>query len=297
MTDNNSQGRFTGPAMPESVYDYDVIDFIGEGAGSIIYAVSHRDSKQIYALKHVIRKTDKHARFIEQLENEFEVGRVVNHPFVRRIVDMKSTKSMLRKTTEAALVMELFDGVPLDLQQRPTLRPLVRCFIDTAKALQALHHTGYVHCDLKPNNILLSPDNETKVIDLGQACKVGTAKARIQGTPDYIAPEQVRCEPVTQRTDVYNFGATMYWCLTGRKIATLFTLKKGDNSFLCDDAMPSPSDIDDKIPHPLSSLVMDCVHTKVAKRPGEMGELVARLETIEHGISRQSIADRKLGVA
>ncbi len=298
MTDGSSfsQGS-TASAIPASVFDYDVIDFIGEGAGSIIYAVSHRESKQIYALKHVVRKTDKHARFIEQLENEFEVGRAARHDNLRKVVDMKSHKSLFRTTTEAALVMELFDGAPLDLQKTPSMLKLVKCFIDTAKALQSLHQAGYVHCDLKPNNILLSADGVTKVIDLGQACRIGTKKERIQGTPDYISPEQVRCEPVTQRTDVFNFGATMYWCLTGAKLPTLFTLKKTENSFLVDGAMAAPVELNKNVPENLSNLVMDCAHTKIAKRPGDMGELVSRLETVEHVLKRTTLKKKNVSVA
>src|SRR5438309_1276541 len=87
----------------------------------------------------------------------------------------------------------------------------------------------YVVSDLKTNNILVGPDGKVKVIDFGQACKTGTCKERIQGTPDYIAPEQVKREAVTFRTDVFNFGATMYWTVTGQKIPTLFTLKKDEN--------------------------------------------------------------------
>jgi serine/threonine-protein kinase len=282
---------------PSSIYDYDVIDLIGEGAGSVIYAVSHRLSKQIYALKHVMRKTDKDIRFIDQLENEFNVGTKVKHKGVRRVVDVKTNRSMLRKATEAALVMELFDGVPLDQQQRPSIRKLVGCFVDTARALQAVHQAGFVHCDLKPNNILFSAECETKVIDLGQACPIGTKKERIQGTPDYIAPEQVRLEPVTQRTDVFNFGATMYWCLTGRKMPTLFTLKKSENSFLCDDAIPTPNSFDARIPLPLSNLIMDCVQTKASKRPGDMGEISSRLQVMEHALNLAQLEDSAVGAA
>ena len=66
-----------------------------------------------------------------------------------------------------------------------------------------------------------------KVIDLGQSCPIGTVKPRIQGTPDYIAPEQVHRRPITPLTDVYNFGATMYWVLTRQHVPT--ALAKGDS--------------------------------------------------------------------
>jgi len=60
--------------------------------------------------------------------------------------------------------------------------------------LGALHNAGWVHCDLKPNNILRDNKGQVKVIDLGQAAKNGTVKKRIQGTPDYMAPEQVKLQ-------------------------------------------------------------------------------------------------------
>src|SRR5215831_15311679 len=92
--------------MPKSIFDYDVIDFIGEGAASQIYAVSDPKTKQLYALKHVVRKTDKDASFIEQLENEFNVGKVVVHENLRRILDYKTNRSLLMKINEAVLLME-----------------------------------------------------------------------------------------------------------------------------------------------------------------------------------------------
>jgi serine/threonine-protein kinase len=274
--------------LPKQLFGYEVIETIGEGAGSTIYAVSDPASKQLYALKHVVRKTDKHARFIEQLEAEFNVAQRVNHPNLRKVIDYKFNRSLLRKITNAALVMELFDGQPLETNLPRELPRLVGVFIETAKALEAMHKAGYVHCDLKPNNILIGPAAalKVKVIDLGQACSIGTAKKRIQGTPDYISPEQVRCQAVTHRTDIFNFGATMYWALSGRKLPTLFTVKKDENSFLSDGLMQSPRQLNPLVPEALSNFVMECVRTNPAKRPDDMTEVLNRLEIIAHAVAR-----------
>jgi serine/threonine-protein kinase len=279
------------PAVSSSqkkIFDYDVIDFIGEGAASLIYAVSDPKTNQLYALKHVVRKTDKDARFIEQLENEFEVGKRAVHPNLRRVLDMKLNRSLLRKINEAILLMELFDGQPLEHSIPRSLTALIQVFIDTGKGIEALHKLGYVHCDLKPSNILINSAGVVKVIDLGQACPVGTAKKRIQGTPDYIAPEQVKCLPVSIRTDIYNFGATMYWALCGRKMPTLFNIKRDENSILCDDLIPSPRQMNPLLPETLSNFVMECTRLDPAKRPADMAEVTRRLEIIQHTVKKHA---------
>jgi serine/threonine protein kinase len=124
------------------------------------------------------------------------------------------------------------------------------------------------------------------VSDFGQACKIGTTKERIQGTPVYISPEQVKCEPVTQLTDVFNLGATMYWGLTGQKIPTLFTIKRAENSFLVDSEIRTPAQANPRVPETLSNLVMDCVRTNPAKRPADMAEIARRLEVMHHAMTR-----------
>ena len=98
--------------MGQKLLHYDVIERLGEGARSVIYAVSDPTTKQLYALKHVVRAKDKDIRFIEQLEAEHAVGQHVKHPGLRRTFDLKINKNLLRKPTDAALVMELFDGRP-----------------------------------------------------------------------------------------------------------------------------------------------------------------------------------------
>jgi serine/threonine protein kinase len=272
---------------PTSLGGYEIIRLIGEGAGSTIYAASDVNTRQVYALKHVTRKLDKDVRFVEQLETEHEVGKQVRHPGLRRTFDLKISKNMLFKITEGILVMELFDGRPLEFYVPKTLVGIVDVFIKTAEALDALHLMNYVHCDLKPNNILLNEHGDVKVIDLGQAAKTGTAKSRIQGTPDYIAPEQVKCQPVTFKTDIYNFGATMYWTLTGgHKLPTLYTLKKSDNSMLVDDLLATPASLNPNVPEPLSNLVMECVRVNPVKRPKGMGDIARRLEIVRHVLTK-----------
>ncbi len=277
----------TDSSMPRQLFGYDVLQFLGEGAGSILYAVSDPATHQIYALKHVIRVNDKSDRFIDQLQAELEVGRHVSHPALRRSIELKFNRTLLRKTIDAGLVLELFDGESLEAKPLCAVDEIVDCFTQVGFALDALHQGGWVHCDLKPNNLLRAATGTMKVIDLGQACPIGTVKERVQGTPDYMAPEQAKCEVLTARTDVFNFGATLYWALTGRKIPTLFNLSKKENSFLFDAKIPSPLDLNAAVPPNLSALVMECVRTSPTKRPASMGDVTRRLEVIHHMLHYQ----------
>jgi eukaryotic-like serine/threonine-protein kinase len=282
--EDSATAATSGP--PKSLFGYDVIGQIGEGAGSLIYAVSDPATKHLYALKHVVRRNDKDIRFVEQLEAEHEVGKQVRHPGLRKTFDLKINKNLLFKVQDAALVMELFDGRSMEWHKPGSIHALVDVFIQTAKALDALHLMGYVHCDLKPNNILIDDKLRVKVIDLGQTTKTGTVKSRIQGTPDFIAPEQVKCKAVSFRTDVYNLGATMYWALAGQKMPTLYTVGKKENSFLLHDRIPTPASINKLVPEGLSNLVMECVKTDPLKRPRGMADIVSRLEIIHHALTR-----------
>jgi serine/threonine-protein kinase len=272
--------------LPKTLFGYEVLDFIGEGAGSRIYVVSDPQTRQLYALKHVIRQTEKDERFIDQLEAEFEVGRKVADAGLRKSIDLKMNRcGLLRKVSDAALVMELFDGAPLEKCCPTSLRQIANIFIQVSQALEGLHKAHFVHCDLKPNNILVNNAQRVKVIDLGQTCAVGTVKSRIQGTPDYISPEQVKLDPVSYKTDVYNFGATLYWALTGKNMPTLFTLKKGENSLLADTLIQTPAELNPRCPQPLSNLVMECVRTNPMKRP-DQADVTRRLEIILFGLQK-----------
>jgi serine/threonine-protein kinase len=288
MGTTDVQPRADVPQLPKEIFGYEVLAYLGTGAGSEIYAVSDPSTRQIYALKHVVKTNAKSERYITQIEAEFEIGRSVVHPGLRRSVELLTNRTLLRKPTEAALILELFDGHSLEDRPTSSLDNTLDCFIQVAHALEALNAAGYVHCDLKPNNILRSIHGEAKVIDLGQACKTGSVKERVQGTPDYISPEQVKCGPVTNRTDVFNFGATLYWALTGKNIPTLFRIANKSNSFLVDDQISSPRDLNGGIPEALSDLVMDCVRTSPSKRPDSLAVVARKLEVIQHRLRREA---------
>ncbi len=280
--------------MAQKLLQYDVLERLGEGARSVIYAVSDPTTRQVFALKHVIRAEQKDIRFIEQVETEYEVSRQFNHPNLRKSFELKIIKTMLVKVAEAYLVMELFDGKPLDVRPPTEMMDILDTFIQAAQGLKAMHQMGWAHCDIKPNNILRNDKGHVKVIDFGQACKIGTIKERIQGTPDYIAPEQVNRKPINQQTDVFNLGATLYWNLTGKHIPTLYTVnKKGENSFLLDDRIDTPMDLNPKVPQAVSNLVMDCVSTKQQKRPVDMDAVITRLELGRHIIQKGQVASNQ----
>jgi eukaryotic-like serine/threonine-protein kinase len=276
--------------MATRLLHYEVLERLGEGARSTIYAVSDPETRQVYALKHVVRNEPKDIRFIEQMEAEYAISKDFHHPNLRRCYELKISKTLLVKVSEAFLLMELFDGRPLDtirLDPKTQLPEIVEVFLQAARGLQAMHQAGYVHCDIKPNNILRNEHGDVKVIDYGQSTKIGVVKERIQGTPDYIAPEQVSRRPVSPQTDVFNLGATLYWSLTGKNIPTLYTVnKKGDNSFLLDAAIDSPADLNPSVPPALSNLTMEMVSTNPRKRPETMEQVIVRLELVKHVLQR-----------
>jgi serine/threonine protein kinase len=262
---------------------YSVLAEIGRGAASIVYLVQDPKTKQVYALKHVEKNEPKDSRFIDQAEAEYQVAVKVKHPTIRAIYDAIKTREMLISVKEIFLVMEYVDGVSIEKKMPPTFEAALAAFIQVSQGLAHMHKCGYVHADMKPNNIVVMADGSVKVIDLGQACAVGTVKERIQGTPDYIAPEQVHRRAITAKTDIYNLGATMYWVLTKKNIPTAMPRENSlvgsvDDQFI-EKAKPV-RDLNPRCPEMLSDLIMACVQVDPDARPSDMNEVTSRLELV-----------------
>ncbi|HCT44539.1 MAG: hypothetical protein CMJ35_11325 [Phycisphaerae bacterium] len=271
----------------DTVEGYRVISEIGRGAASVIYLVQDPKTKQIWALKHVIKNNAKEQRFLDQTETEYKIASQLDHDSIRKIPRMIKKGSLL-KTNELYLVMELVDGISLHEEQPDDLTTIVDIFQQTASALGQMHDRGFVHADMKPHNVIVGVDldgNHTaKLIDLGQSCKTGTIKKRIQGTPDYIAPEQVHRREITPKTDIYNFGATMYWVLTGKNIPTAMGHQKDSLMGSLDDSLIEKAtpvnEINPLVPDRLNDLIMQCVEVDVDRRPESMDVVADKLDLI-----------------
>ncbi len=266
---------------------YRVIHDLGTGAASYLYVVSDPKTKQVWALKRVRKNSEKDQRFLDQAETEYEVGSRLDHVNIRKVVRLIKNRRVLR-VSEVILLLELIDGISLDVQPPTSFLDATHIFQQVATGLMYMHHQGFVHADMKPNNVIVTEDRTAKIIDLGQSCRIGTVKERIQGTVDYIAPEQVHRKSISPATDVYNLGATMYWCLVGRHIPTAMSDRSAlglpKDAHLLEKPVP-PIDLVPTIPPALSDLLLECVEVDPAKRP-TMESVLHRLQIIHVKLDR-----------
>jgi len=264
---------------------FQVVKYLGSGARSSIWSIRDRRTGELFALKRVVRRDPSDDRFVEQAENEFAIATRVDHPTIRHYIDIRRLRKWFR-ICEIHLVMEYCKGKSVQ-EQRPTgIAEILRVFTHVAEGLQHMHKLGLLHADMKPNNIIVSPDGVVKVIDLGQACEIGTVKERIQGTPDFIAPEQVARRPLDPRTDVFNFGAALYWTLTGQAIKTVLP-KQADSIQLRDELNLTPvNELNPEAPPALCGMVADCVAFNTNMRPASMEPVLTKLALIRKQVDR-----------
>ncbi|MEM9019019.1 MAG: serine/threonine-protein kinase [Planctomycetota bacterium] len=269
---------------------YDVVATLGKGAASTLYQVRDRDGK-VYCLKRVVKKSPSEQRFIDQAICEYDIAKHFDNPLLRQVHRLIKQRAVIR-TNEVLVVMEMVEGKTLELVKLSGMSAFIKLFSAAASGLSAMHEAGFVHADIKPNNIMLTGQGHVKIIDFGQSCKNGTIKERIQGTPDYIAPEQVLRRAITYQTDVFNLGATMYWMLTGSYVPTLIPKKEAGIQLKTEDhgSLRPPIEVDPTVPPALSNLVLDCVQTDPRQRPETMQALIDRMEIAGRQAERAKVA-------
>lgn len=274
----------------ELVEGFRIMAELGRGAASIIYLAQDTKTKQVWALKNVVKDNEKDQRFLDQAEQEYLVASKVDSEKVRKIDRViRKRESLLGGTNELWLVMEHVDGASCEREPPGNFEDALFVYEQVAQGLSSMHVHGFVHADMKPNNIIVDDKKNAKIIDLGQSCKTGTIKQRIQGTPDYIAPEQVHRRAITPKTDVYNLGAAMYWTFTRKFVPTALAKEDSLGGHLDDKLIPKPTPIREcnpRVPELLADIIMQCVEVDPESRPTM--ELVAdRLNMIRSRIVAQ----------
>jgi eukaryotic-like serine/threonine-protein kinase len=192
-------------------------------AGSLLWQAYDDGKKRMVGIKTLQPKFCDDREQVGYLRQEYKVGLKATHP---RVIEVYCFD--IDRGGAPYLAMEWFPAP--NLKQRihqggyEKIAYLVPKIIEeAAEGLAAVHAQGWVHRDIKPDNFLVSDDGEVKLIDLGLAVrarhglfKLFAGKSKIQGTPSYMSPEQIRGAALDQRADVYSFGCMVHELVSGK---------------------------------------------------------------------------------
>ena len=202
---------------PVSLKGYLVQDKIKDGSvGTVWRATNSRD--QVFALKQIAPLHAQSGTKVRQFKKEATLTRDLEHPNIIRVYEYVEAKP------QPFFVMEYFESENLKwamahLPQRIYKREF-QILMQVADALAFVHTKGIVHKDIKPENVLINGKSEARLIDFSLAStkwdRMLQFGRKVEGTPMYMSPEQIRGEKCDHRTDIYSFGVMMYELMTKR---------------------------------------------------------------------------------
>lgn len=267
---------------------FQVVGTLGSGAhSSILHIRRSRDSKH-YALKVVPIEGKEDLKFLEQAQHEFRVAGMLDDPNLIKVYALETPRDWLYRIRKVHLLIEYVNGKTLDTIPRLSIPRLVQIFVKVAAGMVHMHRKGVFHADLKPNNILLSRAGDVKIIDFGLAWIRGQSKGRVQGTPEYMAPEQAQHGMVNERTDIYNFGATMYrlvtWRLPPSTLASTEGMAMDAKTF--QHMLKPVAECNAEAPPALCQLIHHCLEFNAHKRPERMSEIQGALDHLADELVR-----------
>jgi serine/threonine-protein kinase len=264
------------------IQGFEILERIGAGAESVIYRARQLSPRRIVALKHVVIDTPENQKYLRHVRNEYNVLRSLQESGngtpppqgIVRVYDLIRT-GFLRRHKEHLLVMQYIEGRDLKHEGRYPTGQMVNILIGVCDSLAAIHQRGLIHGDMKPENIVVDAAGKPTIVDFGFSCKVGTRAESIKGTREYMAPEQVDRGQLTEKTDIYNFGATMYFLFSGRHVPAIIPVPGEASHFIGsrDLAVPSLHTFNESLPPALDDIVLQCVQKNELDRPSRIEEV------------------------
>lgn len=270
-------------ATISSIGKYQVLGTLGKGAHSTILHVRRNADSREYALKIVPVEGADEQKFLDQAQHEFEVSQKLGHANLIKIYCLELKKDWLFRVKQAEVLIECVNGKTLDAIPLPQDQ-LVVVFAQVAAGLAHMHRRGVYHADLKPNNILYGKRGEVKIIDFGLAWIKGEPKDRVQGTPEYMAPETARSRVINERTEIYNLGATMYRLTTLKlppcALPATESLRLNAKAFVA--TLTPVQELNKAAPKALCDLIHKCLAQDPERRPERMGDVLEELTRLAH---------------
>jgi len=265
----------------EQIGKYQVLATLGKGAHSTILHIRRQADSREYALKVVSIDGKEEMKYFEQARHELRVAQLLSHPNLIKIHGLEIQKDWLFRVRKVCLLIEFVKGKTFDLFPLLSMPKLLPIFAQIASAIVHMHRRGVYHADMKPNNIMLGVRGEVKIIDYGLAWIKGEDKGRIQGTPEYMAPETARAKIINEKTDIYNFGATLYRLATLKLpppyASTADTAVKVTEKMWRALFVPAQQ-VNHSVPEQLGALIESCMAFNPELRPERMGEIYEELK-------------------
>ena len=219
-THGGGQGTVTNEVLPGQKLDdrFLIEEVISRSGMGSIYKAKDTTNGEIVAIKIPYMQLESDPASFARFQREAEIGKVLNHPNILRFIQVPDQ-------SRPYIVMEYLQGKPLS-QVMSEVRPVpiddaIQIASQVCGALAHMHENKIVHRDLKPQNIMICNDGSLRIIDFGIAKAVEMRRITFAGfsptlgTPDYMAPEQVKGQRGDERTDIYSLGAVLYEMTTG----------------------------------------------------------------------------------
>src|SRR5689334_15846966 len=263
----------------QTVGRYEITGELGRGAMGVVYKALDPTIGRTVALKTM--RLDVHGldaqEMVRRFQNEARAAGVLNHPNIVTIYDAGEEDGIFY------IAMEFIEGTTLHevLTEQRVLATdeVLQLTRQISRGLDYAHSNGIVHRDIKPANIMITGNGTVKIMDFGIAKSGGqvTNTGQVLGTPNYMAPEQVRGKPLDGRSDLFSFGVMLYEMLTGEKpfvgqnVTTIIYKIVNENPI-------APRDLDVTVHPGLSAIVTKALAKSPDERYQSGAELIHDLE-------------------